>query len=228
MSQGRIARANYIDSSLSSSRMVSFRLSGSLIKFVLKARLQLLECNRFLHTYYPGNRQRDARGAVFTLTLLATHSTVAGREKIRFKSFSTLASVVVENVRGLFSRAMILEDQIVQLSYFENNSQPAQKPTVFQHTRPDLCVIDHKHTRPDLCVIDHEHTLPDLRVTDHGTKTCLTVEVSVPLDVSRPDLCAIDHATKTCLSVEVPIPLDVFRPDLCVIDQSCEQNVFDC
>jgi len=99
LSQGRIARANYIDSSLSSSRMVNFRLSDSLIKFILKARLQLLERNRFLHTHYPGNTQRDARGAVFTLTLLATHWTVEGRAKTRFRNFSTLASVVVENVR---------------------------------------------------------------------------------------------------------------------------------
>ena len=52
---------------------------------------------------------------------------------------------------------MILEDQIVQLSHFENNNQPAQAPTVFEHTRPDLCVID------------------------HATRTCLTVEMSVPL-----------------------------------------------
>ena len=112
---------------------------------------------------------------------------VEGRAKTRFRNFSTLASVVVENVRSRFPHAMILEDQIVQLSYFENNSQPAQEPTVIEHMRPDLCVIDHEHTRPDL------------RVTDHGTKTCLSVEVSVPLDVSRSDLCVIDHATKTCL-----------------------------
>ena len=35
---------------------------------------------------------------------------------------------------------MILEDQIVQ---FENDSQPTQAPAVCEHTRPDLCVIDH-------------------------------------------------------------------------------------
>ena len=54
---------------------------------------------------------------------------------------------------------MILADQLVQLSYFENNSQPTQVPTVFEHTRPDLCVVD------------------------HATRTCLIVEVPVPFDV---------------------------------------------
>ena len=43
---------------------------------------------------------------------------------------------------------------------FENNSQlRMQIPTVFEHTRPDLCV------------------------TDHATRTCFTVEVSMPFDV---------------------------------------------
>ena len=43
--------------------------------------------------------------------------------------------------------------------YFENNSQPTHAPTVFEHTRPDLCVID------------------------YATTKCSIVEVSVPFDV---------------------------------------------
>ena len=94
----------------------------------------------------------------FTLTLLATNSIVVGRAKSRFTNVTRLASLAVQNVRGRFSRAVILEDQIVQLSYFENNSQPTQAPTVFEYTRSDLCVID------------------------HATKMCLIVEVFVPFD----------------------------------------------
>ena len=51
VSQGRIAHADNIDSSLSSSHLVNFLLSDSLVKSVLKARLQLLERNSLLHTY---------------------------------------------------------------------------------------------------------------------------------------------------------------------------------
>ena len=54
MSQGRLARADSIGSSLSSSHLVNFHHSDSLVKFFLKERLQLLECNSLLHTYYPG------------------------------------------------------------------------------------------------------------------------------------------------------------------------------
>ena len=121
---------------------------------------------------------------------------------------------------------MILEDQIVQLSYFENNSQPAHEPTVFEHTRPDLRVTDHA-TKTCLTVevsVLLDVSRPDLLwLIDHATKTCLSVEVSVPLDISRPD-----YASKTCLSIKVSIPLDVSRPVLCVIDRSCDQNVFVC
>ena len=48
--------------------------------------------------------------------------------------------MVVQNTREQIPRAMILEDQIVQLSYFENNNQPTQAPTAFEHTQPDICV----------------------------------------------------------------------------------------
>ena len=41
VSQGRMACADNIDSSISSSHPVNFHLSDSLVKFVLKARLQL-------------------------------------------------------------------------------------------------------------------------------------------------------------------------------------------
>ena len=43
MSQGRLARADSIDSSLSSFHLVNFHLRDSLVKFVLKGKLQLLE-----------------------------------------------------------------------------------------------------------------------------------------------------------------------------------------
>ena len=84
---------------------------------------------------------------------------VVGSKNSIQKRHNRLASIVVQDVRDRFPRAMILEDQIVQLSYFENNSQPTQTPTVFEHTRPDLCVID------------------------HATRKCSISEVSVPFDV---------------------------------------------
>ena len=52
VSQGRIARADSIASSLSSSHLVNFHLSDSLVKFVLKARLQLLECKELFGVWF--------------------------------------------------------------------------------------------------------------------------------------------------------------------------------
>ena len=160
VSQGRIARADNIDSSLSSSHLVNFDLSDSLVKFVLKARLQLLECNSLLHTYYPGTYAKScSRCGFYTDTV--SHALDGCRESknsIR-KRHQRLASIVVQNVRDRFPRVMILESEIVQLSYFENNSQPTEAPTVFENTGPDLCVID------------------------HATRTCLIIEASVPFGV---------------------------------------------
>ena len=52
-SQGRIARVKSIDHRVSSSYLDNLKLSDNLVKFVTKARLQLLECNSLLHLYYP-------------------------------------------------------------------------------------------------------------------------------------------------------------------------------
>ena len=65
VSQGRLGRADSIVSSLSSSHLVNFHLSDNLVKFVLKARLQLLECNSLLHTYYPGTYPKSCSRCCF-------------------------------------------------------------------------------------------------------------------------------------------------------------------
>ena len=132
VSQGWLARADNIDSSLSSSHLVNFHLSDSLVKFVLKARPQLLECNSLLHTYYPWTYAKSCwRSGFYADTV--SHALNGCRESKNSiqKRHNRLASIVVQNVRDRFPRVMILEDQIVQLSYFENNCQPTQTSTVF-------------------------------------------------------------------------------------------------
>ena len=121
VSQGRLGRADSIVSSLSSSHLVNFHLSDNLVKFVLKARLQLLECNSLLHTYYPGTYPKSCSRCCFYADTVS-HALNGCREcknSIQ-KRHNRLASIVVQNVRDRFPRVMILEDQIVQLSYFEN------------------------------------------------------------------------------------------------------------
>ena len=109
----------------------NYHLSGSLVKFVLKARLQLLECNSLLHTYYPGTYAKSCSRCGFYAATVS-HALNGCRESKNSiqKRHNRLASIVVQNVRDRFPRVMILEDQIVQLSYFENNSQPTQTSIV--------------------------------------------------------------------------------------------------
>ena len=101
----------------------------TIVKFVLKARLPLLECNSLLHTYYPGTYAKSCwRSGFYADTV--SHALNGCRESKNSiqKRHNRLASIVMQNVRDRFPRAMILEDQIVQLLYFENNSQPTQVP----------------------------------------------------------------------------------------------------
>jgi hypothetical protein len=160
VSQGRIARADNIDCTLSSAHLVNLHLSDSLVRFVLKARLQLTECNSLLHIYYPGTYAKSCPRCGFYADTIS-HALNGCRESKNSiqKRHNRLASVVMRNVRNKFPHAMILEDQIVKKSFFEGDSRPALAFTEVEHSRPDLCVIDHE------------------------AKTCLIVEVSVPFDV---------------------------------------------
>ena len=111
MSQGRLARADSIDSSLSSLHLVNFHLSDSLVQSVLKGKLQLLECNSLLHTYYPGIYAKRCSRCRFYAGIVS-HALNGCRESKNSiqKRHNRLASIVVQNVRCRFSRAMILED----------------------------------------------------------------------------------------------------------------------
>ena len=109
VSQERTSRADNIDSSLSSSHLVNFHLSDSLVKFVLKARPQLLECNSLLHTYYPGTHAKSCwRSGFYADTV--SHALNGCRESKNSiqKRHNRLASIVVQNVRGRLPRVMIL------------------------------------------------------------------------------------------------------------------------
>ena len=116
VSQGRLARADNTDSSLSSAHLVNFHLSDSLVKFVLTGKLQLLECNSLLHIYYPGTHAKSCSRCGFYADTV-NHALNGCRESKNSiqKRHNRLASIVVQNVRGRFPRAMILEDHIVQL-----------------------------------------------------------------------------------------------------------------
>ena len=129
VSQGRLARADNIDSSLSSSHLVNFHLSDSLVKFVLKARLQLLECNSLLHTYYPETYAKSCwRCGFYVDPISPTHWTAVGRAKTRFTNVTRLASIVVQNMRDRFP---VRWSWKIRLSNCET-----LKITVSQHRHP--------------------------------------------------------------------------------------------
>ena len=53
ISQGRILSTPCIDFQISNNYLNKTAINDNLVKFILKTRLQLLECNSLLHRYYP-------------------------------------------------------------------------------------------------------------------------------------------------------------------------------
>ena len=155
-SQGRLARADDINHSLSSSHLTNLHLSDKIVQFVTKARLQLLECNTLLHTYYP---------AVYTKTCLRCgHASekvshvlngCASSKNSFQKRHDRIVEIVRRNVAFTNTTSTILDNKIIKPTHFGAESDAFTATT---HTKPDLCLIN------------------------NTKNTCTIIEVSVPFD----------------------------------------------
>jgi hypothetical protein len=155
-SQGRLTRASNIDRSVSSAHLVNLKLGDSLVKFVVRARLQLLECNTLLHTYYPASyEKRCIRCGFHTDTVSHVLNGCRCIKNAIQKRHNRVAAIVSGALKEANQRATILSDVPLRPSQFVEDST-------------DVFAL--RHTRPDVCLINH---------TD---KTCLLAEIAVPFD----------------------------------------------
>jgi len=155
--QGRLARIDDADYSLSSSHLTNLHLNDTLVKFVIKARLQLLECNARLHTYYPESVPQSCPRCGFFIESVSHLLNGCRESKNSIQNrHNRVLDIVARAVRDASRRADILTDTIVTPPRFVDNSSAA--------------FVGLSHTRPDMCVIDKTN------------KTCLIVEVAVPFD----------------------------------------------
>jgi len=60
-SQGRVLNSQEIDHQVSHAFMRNFNISDKISQFVVKGRLQLLECNSLLHKYYPNTYAKKCK-----------------------------------------------------------------------------------------------------------------------------------------------------------------------
>ena len=157
-SQGRIARTDKIDNTLSCTHLTNLHLSDSLVQFVVKAKLQLLATNSLLHVYYPDSVERKCKRCGF-YTETESHILNGCKMSKSYyqKRHNRIADVIVKAVRDVNPNAEILTDQPVKPCHFVTVSNEIRFEGVNAY-------------RPDACVINHEN------------RTCLLLEVAVPFD----------------------------------------------
>ena len=154
-SQGRLARADEIDYALSSSHLTNLHLSDKIVQFVTKGRLQLLECNTLLHTYYPATYSKScSRCGYASETVSHILNGCAENKNSIQKRHDRIVDIVRRNIASV-DTTTVIENKVIKPTHF---GADAENFTAAPHTKPDLCVIDNR------------------------TRKCSIIEVSVPFD----------------------------------------------
>ena len=160
--QGRLARVTNTDHSLSSSHLTNMHLSDALVKFVIKARLQLLECNARLHTYYPDAVPQQCPRCGFFIETVSHLLNGCRESKTSIRNrHNRVLDIISKAVKDANQRADVFVDSPVTPSKFDDFSSNSFDG--ISHNRPDICIID------------------------KITKSCLIAEVAVPFDVFLDD-----------------------------------------
>ena len=158
-SQGRIVSQNrQIDHKTSSCFLFNMNLSDTIKQFVLRGRLQLLECESLLHTYYPltySKQCKICRHPSETVSHVLNGCT-------KFKDMYTKRhNRVLEFVHAKVASAVPKSCTVLKDSFL--------KPHIFTQQHTDQ-TFNTTHTRPDMTVVDTTNK----RVT--------LVEISIPFD----------------------------------------------
>ena len=154
--QGRIARTPNVDSKVSSPHLANLKLDDALVKFVVKARLQLIETNTVMHTYYPAECHRSCDRCGFHSDTLSHVLNGCPESSDAIQSrHNRVVNVIAKTLTDESARFSVTVDSPV-------------KPAMFLSPEPDFTGI--RHNRPDICMISHEHM------------KCYLIEVAIPFD----------------------------------------------
>ena len=143
--QGRISRTENVDTKLSASYISNMKLSDVLVKFIIKARLQLTETNSQLHLYYPGEVPRSCgRCGFYTDTL--SHVLNGCRESSNAiqSRHNRIMNIIAKTVKDANPHSEISVDSVVRPNMFHGDDRQF---TGVRHNKPDICVIDHSSNK---------------------------------------------------------------------------------
>ena len=162
-SQGRVFReaGDSISHAMSSKCIFNKKLSDKLTSFIVKGRMQLLECNSLLHIWYPQTYTKQCK--------LCNNP-------------SDTVSHVLNGCTGFNLMYQARHNRVVDLIFDKivsaNKSHVCYKDSVLtpQVIDPmsELRSFQHRHVRPDIVVIDRE------------SKSVVITEIAVPFDAFLP------------------------------------------
>ena len=181
-SQGRIVRENEnINYKLSLAFLDNYNLKDDIKTFAIKGRLQLLECDSMLHTWYPLSYQKNCK-------LCANPSDTV--------------SHILNGCMPLKSYYIERHDRIVNLICSKISSHIiSDDAAILSDTFLKPCTFD--NTISSDCTFTTSYNRPDITVIDHSSKNVKIIEISTPFD-SHIDKCFASKSLKyTPLASEI-------------------------
>ena len=159
LSQGRVCReaASDADMCLSSSYLRNHKISDDIKSFVVRARLQILQCNSLLHTYY--NIGKDCGQCNFySETVSHILNGCRAMQALYQKRHNRIIDMLHKKITTMtiHKESRIIKDSIITPQLFDANSE--------------ILNFDAHATRPDIVIINDSE------------KTAFIIEFSAPFD----------------------------------------------
>ena len=160
-SQGRIVRDNeMINHKLSFTFLENLKLNDEIKIFTIKARLQLLECDSILHTWYPLSYQKDCKLCKNpSETVSHILNGCMPLKSYYIERHNRVVSLISSKIHNYILRenVSILTDKFL-------------KPSIFDNSININCTFSTPSTRPDITIIDYT------------SKKVKLIEISTPFD----------------------------------------------
>ena len=157
LSQGRILNTTDIDFQMSNNYLSNMVIQDNLVKFILKTRLQLLECNSLLHRYYPNSYPKSCN--------LCNNQ-------------SDTASHILNGCMRFHGMYIKRHDRIVN---HINQELKKIRTDVYTHVNKLITGTMVRSNNHDVYT-SIEHRKPDILILDDRNKKAFIVEISTPFD----------------------------------------------
>ena len=140
-SQGRIKReATSVDHKLSNCFLSNLKLKDTIISFIVRGRLQLLQCNSLLSLYYPNTYTKQCSLCNHPSdTVSHIMNGCTKYQRLYQDRHNRIVNVIVQHIPKENDTKLIIKDTVVRPHLFGTTSQSSFLASA---TRPDITIID--------------------------------------------------------------------------------------